>query len=81
MIFKMALNQSHIQTIAALLQVNIVLILQTIAQYKRRKNELLNLLASISVTSSQKGAKKMRNANESDFGLDREELVNGSRIF
>ena len=57
---KMALNQSHIQTIAALLQVNIVLILQTIAQYKRRKNELLNLLASVSVTSSQKGVKKKR---------------------
>ena len=28
--------------------------------YKRRKNELLNLLASVSMTSSQKGAKKMR---------------------
>ena len=56
----MDLNQSHIQTIAALLQVNIALILQTIAQYKRRKNELLNLLASVSVTSSQKGAKKKR---------------------
>ena len=59
-IFNMALNQSHIPTIAALLQVNIVLILQTIAHYKRRTNELLNLLGSVSVTSSQKGAKKMR---------------------
>ena len=56
----MALNQSHIQTIAALLQVNIVLILQMIAHYKRPTNELLNLLASVSVTSSQKEAKKMR---------------------
>ena len=56
----MALNQNHIQNIAALLQVNIALILQTIARYKRRTSELLNLLASVSVTSSQKGAKKMR---------------------
>ena len=59
-IFNMALNQSHIPTIAALIQVNIVLILQTTAHYKRRTNELLNLLGSVSVTSSQKGAKKMR---------------------
>ena len=44
----------------ALIQVNIVLILQTIAHYKRRTNELLNLLGSVSVTSPQKGAKKMR---------------------
>ena len=42
------------------IQVNVVLILQTIAHYKRRTNELLNLLGSVSVTSSQKGAKKMR---------------------
>ena len=59
-IFKLTFNQSHIQTTAALLQVNIVLILQTIAHYKRRTNELLNLLASVSVTSSQKEAKEMR---------------------
>ena len=60
MIFNMALNQSHIPTSAALIQVNTVLILQTIAHYKRRTNELLNLLASVSLKSSQKGAKKMR---------------------
>ena len=59
-ILNMALNQSHIPTIAALIQVNIVLILQTSAHYKRRTNELLNLLALVSLTSSQKGAKKMR---------------------
>ena len=59
-IFNMALNQSHIQTNAALLQVNILLILQTIAHYKRRTSELWNLPASVSLTSSQKGAEKLR---------------------
>ena len=56
----MALHHSYIQTIAALLQVNIVIIVQTIAHHKRRTNELMNLLASVSVTSSQKWATKMR---------------------
>ena len=49
---------------------------------KRRTNELLNFLASVSVTSSRKGVKKVRKKrNQSDFGLDLGELVNGGRIF
>ena len=81
MFFKMALNHSYIQTIAELLQANIVLILKTITHNKRRTNELMNLLASVSVTSPQKGAKKMRKKrNRSDFGLGRGKLVKGGRI-
>ena len=49
---------------------------------KRRTNELLNFLASVSVTSSRKGLKKVRKKrNHSDFGLDQGELVNEGRIF
>ena len=78
----MALNHSYIKTIAALLQANIVLILQMIAHHKRRTNKLMNLLAWVSVTSPQKGAKKMRKkCNRSDFGLGRGKLVKGGRIF
>ena len=56
----MAISGSHIQVIAALLQVNLVLILQTAAHYKRRTNELIAVLTSISSTSSQKGGRKIR---------------------
>ena len=41
----------------------------------------MNLLASVSVTSPQKGAKKMRKKrNRNDFGLGRGKLVKGGRI-
>ena len=49
---------------------------------KRRTNELLNFIASVFVTSSQKRVKKVRKKrNKSDFRLDQGELVNGGRIF
>ena len=47
----------------------------------RRTNEVVNFLASVSITSSQKGVKKVRKKrNQCDFGLDQGELVNGGRL-
>ena len=49
---------------------------------KRQTNELLNFLASVSVTSSQKGVKTVRKKrNQSDFALGQGEMVNRGRLF
>ena len=56
----MAISRRHIQVLAALIQLNLVLIFQTVAHYKRRTNELVALFTSISSTTSQKAERKVR---------------------
>ena len=55
----MAIFAIYIKVIAALLQVNLVLMLQTAANFRRHMNELTALLASIASASSQKGGRKI----------------------